>query len=173
MRRSKGTVYRPTVTRTVKGKKRRKPSRFYWAEYVDHTGARQRHVLKLPNGQKVTDKTVAVALLEEILKRDERRAVGLIDPYVESASLSMRVVVARYVRHLRGSKRAGRRYTRQTLSFAKFVIEQADIKRLADFTEDRIDRALSMLAESGSGKSRQTSGKGASPKTVNEYRTVC
>ncbi len=97
MRRAQGSVYRPVAT--TKPKRRR--GKFYWCKYKDADGVPQRHVLRLTNGQRITDKEVARARLDEILKRVQRKLVGLIDPLVEAAPMSMRVVVARYVRHLR------------------------------------------------------------------------
>ena len=55
MRRSKGTLFRPTVTRTVNGERSRRKSAFYWARYTDGSDRPQRHALTLPNGMRVTD----------------------------------------------------------------------------------------------------------------------
>ncbi|MBI1826525.1 MAG: hypothetical protein HY287_05105 [Planctomycetes bacterium] len=101
-RRAKGSVYRLTVTEIRNGKKVRRKGRFYWVRYCDNAGEKQEHVLRLSSGQRITDKDVARAELDKLLNRQERVAAGLIDPMVESASLSMRVVLARYLRHLRG-----------------------------------------------------------------------
>lgn len=62
-RTSKGSVFRPTVTRSRKGKKVRTKSRFYWAKYRDVRGIEKRHALKLPNGHGISDKSVAMERL--------------------------------------------------------------------------------------------------------------
>ena len=93
-----------SVMRTVRGRKVKRRSRFYRVRYVGRTGKRHEYTLKLQNGERVTDKSVATTIFDEILKSDEREGVGLIDPFIESASLPMCVVVARYIRHLRGKR---------------------------------------------------------------------
>lgn len=69
--------------------------------YTDAHGDLQDHLLFLPNGQRVRDKSVGEAELNRILKRVEREAAGVIDPMVTAASMPMRVLLARYLRHLR------------------------------------------------------------------------
>ncbi len=161
MRRSKGTLYRPVTTRTVGGRKVKRKAAFYWARYVDADGARKCHALTLPDGGRITDKDVARSALDAILKRVEREQAGLIDRTVEAARTPMRTVLADFIRHLR-RKGTGRAYTRQTLASVKWMIDNATMERLADFREERIDKALGKLADAG-----------RSVKTVNEYRGIC
>lgn len=85
-------------------------------------------------------------------------AVGLLDPMVEAAGLPMRVVVARYVRHLRRNK-CSTRDIDQVFCYVKFLMAKGEIYRLGEFNEERIDRALGIVA-----------GGGRSPRTVNIYR---
>ncbi len=158
MRRAKGSVYRPVVTRRVDGKQKRRRTKFYWASYTDNAGVPQRHVLKLPNGMRITDKDVARSELDKIINRLERMAVGLIDPMVEAAGMPMRVVLARYVRHLRRNK-CSTKHVDQVLCYVKFLMAKGEIHRLGEFNEERIDRALGIVA-----------GGGRSPRTVNVYR---
>ncbi len=135
-------------------------SQFYWAKFTDAQGIEAPHPLKLPNGEGVTDKSVAQELLREILRCVERESAGLVDPFVEAASMSMRVVLARFIIHLR-RKRRSRKYVKQALSYNKWIIAKTDLHRLRDFTEERIDRALGLLADTG-----------LAPRTVNAYREV-
>ena len=83
-----GCVYRPVVTGRRNGKKTSRKSRFYWAKYRANSGRVVRHAMKLPNGNGICDKTVAQAELRRIQIRLEREAVGLIDPFVESATIT-------------------------------------------------------------------------------------
>ncbi|GMU37715.1 MAG: hypothetical protein AMXMBFR22_19060 [Phycisphaerae bacterium] len=161
MRRSKGTLYRPVTTRTVGGRKVKRKAAFYWARYVDADGGRCCHALTLPDGGRVTDKDVARSVLDAILKRVERESAGLVDRTLEAARTPMRVVLADFIRHLR-RKGTGRAYTRQALASIKWMIDHAAMERLADFREERIDKALGKLADAG-----------RSVKTVNEYRGIC
>jgi hypothetical protein len=96
----KGCVYRPTKTEVRNGKRRKGKTHFYWARYEDSNGKSMQHALKLPNGQKVTDKDVARSELNRILKRVEREAAGLTDPCLEAANTSIRTVLANFIRHL-------------------------------------------------------------------------
>lgn len=152
----KGRVFRPTVVRTRKGRKVKTQTRFYWAEYRDADSIVRRHALKLPNGAGVADQSVAMELLRSILKLEERRGAGLIDPEVEAAGMAVRVLLAQLLRHLR-QKQRGRSYIRQVAAYAKVIFAKGDIETLAQFREDRIVRALGAL-------------HGRSPKTVKEYR---
>ena len=157
-RRSKGSVYRKTKAVIRGGKRRTVKAGFYRARYRDARGELQDHVLVLPNGQRIKEKSVAEAEIDKILRRVERQAAGLIDSTVEAASLPIRSVVARFIRHLRGSG-VGRRHISQVVSYLKWMIEHADMRRLADFNVEKLDRALHTVAA-----------KGRSPRTVNVYR---
>ena len=156
---AKGCVYRPSVTRSRNGEKSQRRTRFYWAKYRNAKGVEVRHALKLPNGDKVADKGVAKELLRTMLNRIERESVGMVDRFVESASMPMRSVLAGYVRHMRRQRKAGRRHIDQVIGCVKWFIDEGGVHRLADFDEERIDHALGMIAD-----------KGRSPRTVNVYR---
>lgn len=157
-RASRGCVYKPTVVRERNGQKRKVKAGFYWAKYRDAKGKLVRRAIKLSNGNGVRDKSVAAAELRRILGRVEREAAGMIDPVVESAGMPMRVVLGRYVRHVR-RKRRTQQHIKQVLSCVKWAMEQTHIERLAEFTEDRVDRALGLLVD-----------RNRSPRTVNVYR---
>lgn len=154
----RGSVFRPVVTRMKNGIRRKTKSKFYWTKYRNSEDREVRHVLELSNGQRITDKEIARHRLREILSENERIAAGLIDPFVKSASTPMRVVVARYMRHLR-RKRLGSRHIEQVLSYLKWIITNSGMQRLADFDEDRIDRVLGKLVDADK-----------APRTVNVYR---
>jgi len=157
-RRAKGSVYRPTVTTRRNGRKVRRKAKFYWAHYIDGSGQELCHVVRLANGGRITDKDVARSVLDGILNRVERKAAGLIDPMIESASMPMRVVLARYLRHLRG-RGVSRKHFDRVHGCVKWTIEHAGVERLADFNADRLDKAFSILARMG-----------RSPATLNVYR---
>ena len=52
-------VFKPVVIRRVNEQKKRRRSRYYWAQYRDEHGNDVRRALKLPNGSGITDKAVA------------------------------------------------------------------------------------------------------------------
>jgi len=151
---TQGFCYRKT--KKVRG--RSVKAGFYRARYVDASGQEQDHVIVLPNGVKVRDRDVAESELRKILNRVEREAAGMVDPMVKSASVPMRVVLARYIRHLRG-RAVTRSHVDQSLQCVKWIIDHADAERLADFNETNLEKALCKLADSG-----------RSPRTVNVYR---
>lgn len=152
-------VYRPVVTKTVNGKRVKRKARYYWAKYKDaKTGRVIREALRLANGEGITDKEVATQELRNRIKRQQREAVGLADPFLDSAGLPIRTVLARYIRHLRALRRS-RQHSRQTLDRIKWMIEAAGMKCLGDLSANSVCRALDKLA-----------GQGRAPKTINDYR---
>lgn len=159
-RSSTGCVFRPVVTGRRDGKKTRRRSRFYWAKYRDNSGKVVRHAMKLANGNGVCDKTVAEAELRRILNQLEREAVGLIDPFIASATMPARTVIARFARHLRALRRTPE-HVRKTLRRIKWVCESSDIATLGGLSEPTISSALDRLAH-----------RGRAPKTINEYRAA-
>lgn len=130
----------------------------YRARYRDADGEEQDHVIVLQNGDRVRDKKVAEAWLRDRQKYIGRKAVGLVDRDIESARLPVRVVLARFARHLR-RRGKGRKHTRQTLAYAKWILKNGNVSKLAEFNAENIDRALAKLADNR-----------RSPRTVNAYR---
>lgn len=155
-------VYRKTTkTRGRNGKTKRVKRGGYRAVYVDAKGRQHDEVLKLPNGQRVYDRAVAEEQVRRIKKRVEREAAGIIDPMVKAAATPIRVVLARYVRHLR-RKRVGRRHIRQVVACIKAMMESGHMERLADFNVTNIDKALGTVAD-----------KSRAARTINVYRQCC
>ncbi len=146
------------MTTRRNGRKVRRKAKFYWARYLDGSGQELCHVVRLANGGRITDKDVARSVLDGILNHVERKAAGLIDPMIESASMPMRVVLARYLRHLRG-RGVIRKHFDRVHGCVKWTIEHAGVERLADFNADRLDKAFSILARMN-----------RSPATINVYR---
>ncbi len=144
-------VYRPTVTEIVRGRKRKRKARYYRAVYVDAKGKDRNHTLTLPNGAKVADQETAKGLLREILKREERRAAGMVDDVVELASTPMRTLIAEYIRHQRGLSRRqgkpGRPYIKQALACLKWIATETGIERLAHFDADHVELAMGKLVD--------------------------
>src|SRR5882672_448855 len=100
-------VFKPVITKKLDdGRKVKRRARYFWACYADPTdGQEKREVLTLPSGERVSNREVADVELRNLLNRLQRKAAGLIDPAVESAGVPIRVVMARYARHLRGLRR--------------------------------------------------------------------
>jgi len=158
--RAKGFVFRPVVTGRRNGRRHRRRGSFYWAQYRDHTGETVRRSLRLPNGQGITDKAVAESELRRVLDLEQRRAAGMENAFIEAASTPVRLVLARYIRHLRGLRRS-RVHIRKSLARIKWLVEHAEIERLAHLQSDKIATGLDTLA-----------GKDLAPKTINDYRAA-
>jgi len=153
-------VFRPVVTRKKGGKTIKRRSAYFWAEYVDADGQTKREALKLPNGQRITDRRIAEDALRKLVNRTDRRAAGLIDLAVENAGLSFRVVVARFVRHLRAQRRT-RDYIVLVKNRLKWLAKTGGIERLGQVNEPNIMKALGVL-----------SSRKAAPRTINAHRAA-
>ena len=153
-------MYRKSKAVIRNGKRQTVKAGFYRVGYEDASGEQRDRVLVLPNGQRVADKSVAEAELTRILRQVEREPAGLVDPMVHAGSMPIRVILARYVRHLR-RKRRSPKYVKQQLSCSKWIIEQAGIERLAALDEANVDQALGMLSNAD-----------LSSRTINDYRGV-
>jgi len=153
-------VYKPVVTSRKNGKQRRRRSRYYWASYTDVSGKKIRRVMKLSNGSKITNRRVAEAELRQLVQQLERKSAGLVDPSVESARIPIRVVLARFVRHLRALRRS-RIHVFKTRQRVKWLAEHGEINQLADVTGSNISKALRIL-----------SNRNRAPKTINDYRAA-
>ncbi len=153
-------VFKPVITKKSRdGRKVRRRAAYYWADYVDPTdGNQKRRALRLPSGVGITDKGVANEELRKLLARLQRKAAGLIDPAIESAGLPIRVVIARFARHLRGLRRTPK-HIRLSIVRINALCERGEIAKLADVNEPNVSKAL-----------RSLSAAGRAPKTLNDHR---
>ncbi|NOT01459.1 MAG: tyrosine-type recombinase/integrase [Phycisphaerales bacterium] len=159
-RAARGCVFKPVVIDHRGGRKRRRRGGYYWAKYRDDSGRVVRRALKLSNGKGIADKAVAEAELRRLITRMERQAAGLVDAIVESARMPIRVVIARYARHLRALRRT-REHVFKTIQRAKWLMESAGVETLGGLNAASVSVGLDTLA-----------GRNRAPKTINEYRAV-
>ena len=143
-------VYRKTVNGAKRGN--------YRARYIDADGKKQDHVLVLSNGCPVRDLGIAQSELRAILKRVTREAAGLIDPAVKNAGLSLRIILAGYLRDMRHRHRDCR-HVRSNARCVKAMLRMGSMSRLADLTTANANKALGVVAD-----------RGLSPRTINWYR---
>jgi len=132
----KGCVYRPSTGRGTK-------ARYYWAKYYG-PGAPKPHALLLPDGERITDKAVALARLRDVLRRHERKSAGLIDPEVEAAGKPLWRVLLATLRDLKRRRRSGR-YIKDVRKFAVRVFRDGNMHRLGDLNPARLTAALAKL----------------------------
>jgi len=155
-------VYRPVVIRKLAdGRKVRRRSRYYWANYIDPTdGHERRAALLLPSGERVSDGEVARQTLRAMMSHLQRKAAGLTDPAIESAGLPIRTGVARFARHLRGLRRTPK-HVRLTIVRLKWLCDKGGMVRLADVNESNACKAL-----------RALNAENRAPKTINDHRAA-
>ena len=158
-------VFKPVVTRTKNGRKVRRRTRFWWIGFnLDVDGKDGREALRLPDGQKVTDRETAEAELRRRGTLRQRLTAGLTNRYVEAAPMSARKLLADYARHLRRKLVRGRPVSRGHIRFTVHVVKWflgfAKVTRVGELTEERFTAALDWLQSSGAKSNR----------TLNAYR---
>jgi len=169
-RRSIATLYRPSksVVRSS-GERVRVKTAFYWARYRDGNGRPRQHVLKLPNGERITDRSAAEKTLNDLLRYHERKSAGLIDREVESASSPLRYELAGFIRSLRG-RRLSWKHVRGRLSFLKAAFGKGlEFQTLSQFSTEAVEGILCKLAEVHESKNSKKPVT-RSPRTLNMYR---
>lgn len=159
-RRTQGCLYRKKQTRNG----RRIAVGFYRARYIDADGDQRDHAIVMPNGSKTRDKQAAEVVLERILKKVARKAVGLNDPEIDNALRPIGEVLADYVGGLHGGLNdrgdtISRKHVEQVDAYCLWVFKAGDISRMSHFTEERIDAALDAKEAEGVG-----------PRTINAHR---
>ena len=83
-------MYRKSKAVTKGGRAKRVKVGGWRVGYINSGGQRQDYVLKLPNGTRVTDKSVAESMVNAILRHEERKGAGIIDPIIEAANMPIR-----------------------------------------------------------------------------------
>ena len=149
------SVYRPTVVRKGRdGTVTRRKTRYYWVCWDDG----RREPLKLPTGERITDRRVAEAELRRRLLLAQRRAAGLVDAQAENAARPLWLLLLAYARHLRAQRRTWK-YRRRTVRLIVADCRRVGMRRVADLTPANIAKVLGIL-----------SALGRSAKTINEHR---
>ena len=118
------SIFRPTYTRTVDGKKVKKRLKKYYVEYVDANGETQR----VPG---YTDKKATQELGRQLELNAARKAVGLIGPHDEQAKRPLTDHLDDWERFL-AAKDNEPEYVSHTLSQARTVVAACKWERVGD-----------------------------------------
>ncbi|MBY0587216.1 tyrosine-type recombinase/integrase [bacterium] len=143
------SLYRRTSTRIdrLTGEKIREKSKKWWGRYRDHQNIERRVPL-------ATDKTAAQTLLNELVKKAEKRRVGLIDQFDEHAATT-------FLKHLEDFKKTieqrqnTKHYVTQTIQRIKLVLVQCRFVYPRDLVVGKVETFLANLRKGG--RSIQTS----------------
>ena len=151
-------VYRKSTSNRRTGNTKCEKRGGYRAVYTDAQGRPVDEVIRLPNRERVYDKSVAQSELRRIVKSIERQSAGIEDPLIASAGTRIRIIIARFIRDLR-NQGTSRKHVEQTVSCLKRLVDQGGIERLSEFKASNIVKALAKLDH-----------EGLAPRTVNVYR---
>jgi len=133
---------KPVVVRDPKtGQKMKGKSRKWWGRFRDESGREKRVPL-------ATDKVAAQAMLNELVKRVERRAAGLLDPFEEHRKRPLKQHLIDFVGYLK-NKGNGRGYVNTTRQRIRAILEGCKFDRMDQISASRVQAFLSDLRRSG------------------------
>ncbi len=135
------------VTDPKTGEKIKTKSKKWWGRYRDESGAERRVPLAV-------DKAAAQAMLNELIKKAERRAAGIVDRFDEHRKRPIGDHLADFERHLK-SKGISSEQVKLVTSRSRRIIEGCKAAFVGDISASRVQSFLADLREKG--KSVQTS----------------
>jgi integrase len=101
-------------------------------------------------------------MLADLVRKEEWRKAGLIDPHEEQKKAPIESQIGDYEAHLR-NKGVSRKHLVETIRRLRAVLKDCKIRALAEFRIDSVERFLASMAERGD--------SGPSTRTRNTYRT--
>ena len=131
------------------GERIKRKVRKWYGEYRDADGINQRVPL-------CADKTAARAMLNELVRKAERKLAGLVDPYEEHRKRPLVDHLDDYHRFLLG-KGDSEEHARQTVGRTRRLLRGCDIARIPDFDATRVVEWLAAQRSSQPRFSIQTS----------------
>lgn len=134
------------VTDPKTGQKIKTKTKKWWGRYRDENGTDRRVPLAV-------DKAAAQAMLNELVKKAERRAAGLIDPTEDQRKRPLNAHVEEFKRHL-DNKGVTPKQVYTAVSQLKRMIDASNWKRVGDITGSSALDFLGALRTAG--KSAQT-----------------
>ena len=133
---------KPVFIRDLRtGKKVKTTSKKWWGRFRDVDGSEKRVPL-------ATDKHAARAMLDELVKKVERRAAGLTDPYEESRKKPLSQHVDDFVTYLR-NKDSTEDYVNSTEQRIKAIVKECKFVRMDQISASRVQAFLSDLRAKG------------------------
>jgi len=139
---------KPVVVNDPKtGQKIKTKSKKWWGRYRDEDGVERRVPLAV-------DKAAAQAMLNELVKKAERRAAGIVDRFDEHRKRPIADHLADFERHLK-AKEISQEQVKLVVSRSRWIIEGCNATFVGDVSASRVQAFLADLREKG--KSVQTS----------------
>ena len=135
------------VTDAKTGQKTKMKSKKWWGRYRDENGVERRVPLAV-------DKAAAHAMLNELVKKVERRIAGIVDRFDEHRKRPISEHLADFERHLK-SKGISAEQVKLVASRSRRIIEGCKAAFFGDISASRVQAFLADLREEG--KSVQTS----------------
>ncbi len=129
------------VTDPKTGKKIKTKSKKWWGRYRDENGAERRVPLAV-------DKAAAQAMLNELVKKAERRAVGLDDPFEAPRRKPLADHLADFASYLT-NKGSTPDHVKLTKQRAETIISRCKFQRIADINAGRVQESLAELRAEG------------------------
>jgi integrase/recombinase XerD len=137
------SLYRkPIVVRDPRtGKKTKSSSKKWWGRFRDVDGSEKRVPL-------ATDKHAARAMLDELVKKVERRVAGLTDPFEENRQRPLSQHVDDFVAYLK-NKGSTKDYVNSTEQRIKAIVKDCKFVRMDQISASRVQAFLSDLRSKG------------------------
>lgn len=137
------SIYKKPVVMTdpKTGARVKTKSKKWWGRYRDETGVERRVPL-------ATDKTAAQAMLNEMVKKVERRASGVVDRFDEHRKRPIGQHLADFERHLK-AKDVSDEQVKLVIYRARRIVDSCKAKMTNDLSASRVQAFLSELREAG------------------------
>ena len=135
------------ITDPKTGERVKAKAKKWWGRYKDEHGIERRVPLAI-------DKTAAQAMLNEIVKKKERLASGVIDKFDDERKRPLAEHLREFEKHLR-AKRVSNEQIKLVIYRAQKIIEKCRAKVASDLKSSRVQSFLAELRDEG--KSIQTS----------------
>jgi integrase len=128
---------------TPGARKRKERSPIYYGSYRDPSTGQV-----VPPVPLYTDKEASKRELGELVKKAERREVGLSSPYEREVKRPLAEHLADYEAKLQSGQRSAG-HVRRTMAFINDVCEAAEFRKLTDFNAEAVNRYAAGLREKG------------------------
>lgn len=130
-----------TITDPKTGERVKAKAKKWWGRFRDENGMERRVPLAI-------DKTAAQAMLNELVKKTERLASGVIDRFDDERKRPLAEHLRDFEKHLR-AKRVSNEQVKLVIYRAKKIIEKCKAKMAGDLTASRVQSFLADLRDEG------------------------
>ena len=143
--RQMASIYKKPIVRVdpKTGEKKTTKSKKWWGRYRASNGKERRVPL-------AADKTAAQAMLNDLVRKAEREAAGLIDPTDDHAKRPLKQHIADYRRHLT-AKGNTTSHIKLTISYIEKVVAGCKFRSIRDLSPSRVTSWLADLRSEGRG----------------------